>query len=85
MTAIALLLADELYIKAPAASLIVALVKDTLSKSTKAVVPDNDTATFASVAPPAVYPVPLDSFVVEYAVVVASSVALDVNNAIFNV
>jgi hypothetical protein len=37
---------------APAASDIVALEKDTSSKSTKATVPDNDTATFDIVAPP---------------------------------
>jgi hypothetical protein len=37
------------------------------------------------VLPPASYPVPETSLVVEYAVVVSSSVASDVNKAILNV
>jgi len=64
---------------------IVELVKETSSKSMKAVVPLVFTLTFERVAPPALYPAPLTSEEVEYAVVLASRVALFVNKAILKV
>ena len=57
ITAIALLLALELYIIAPDAD-IVELLKLTSAKSTKAVVPLVVIATLPKVAPPLEYPVP---------------------------
>jgi hypothetical protein len=73
----------DLYIKAPRA-VIVAEDHVVSEKSRRAVVPEVVGATTVSVLPPAVYPVPLTSLVVAYAVVAALSVADEVNNAILN-
>jgi len=56
-----------------------------LLKLTYAVYPEELTVTPVIVTPPAVYPVPVISLVLEYAVVLASSDAFPVYNAIFNV
>jgi hypothetical protein len=82
-TAIAGFVPPDLYINAPLA-VIVELVQDTSPKSTNAVAPELDVVAVI-VLPPASYPVPETSLVVEYAVVVSSSVASDVNKAILNV
>jgi hypothetical protein len=75
----------DLYIKAPLA-VIEDEAKVVSAKSKNAVVPeDAGFAAMVKVFPPAVYPVPLTSLVVEYAVVVASKVALEVNKASLNV
>jgi hypothetical protein len=82
-TAIAGFAPPDLYINAPLA-VIVELAQDTSPKSTNAVAPELDVVAVI-VLPPASYPVPETSLVVEYAVVVSSSVASDVNKAILNV
>jgi len=63
----------------------VALENVSSAKSTNAVVPEVVGSTAVSTPPPAVYPVPLVSLVVAYAVVSALSVADDVYKAILNV
>ena len=76
---------SSLNINAPRA-VIVLLEKVVSAKSKNAVVPeDAGFAAIVKVFQPAVYPVPLTSLVVEYEVVVASKVALEVNKASLNV
>jgi hypothetical protein len=65
-----------------------ALVQDESAKSAKAVVPEDVVAALVRVLPPVTYADPevlVISFVVLYAVVVASSVAEDVYKAILKV
>ena len=66
MTAIALLLLDELYINAPPAVSVPVIDQLTSAKSKNATVPLFSTTWLDSVAPPVVYPVPLTSL--EFAV-----------------
>tara|TARA_E500000318_G_scaffold108633_1_gene119877 strand:+ start:187 stop:519 length:333 start_codon:yes stop_codon:yes gene_type:complete len=61
-----------LYISAPLA-VMVAVEKVSSWKSVNAVVPDEVGSTFVNAPPPALYPVPLTSFEVVYAVVAASN------------
>jgi hypothetical protein len=72
VTDIEVVLGDVLYINAPRA-VIVAVEKVSSWKSVNAVVPDEVGSTFVNAPPPALYPVPLTSFEVVYAVVDASN------------
>jgi hypothetical protein len=83
-TITALLLLVLLYIKAPLA-VKVAEVQEVSLKSIKPVVPDTAGSILVNVLPPAVYPVPVTSPVVVYAVVVALRLAEEVYNAILKV
>jgi hypothetical protein len=78
------LVPPDLYIKAPLA-VIEEDVQLVSEKSTNAVVPEVvELLAMVNVLPPAVYPVPDTSLVVEYAVVEALKSALEVYKAILN-